>query len=148
MDVGVVEIQAYQPIFDTGRVAVLLACITFYGILSMANFAVLAIAVVKQTKRAFRACGLLAAVNYLAGLVALPLLGDFVGLSQAAEVVGLMYLELAVLATIVGHRGNPSRSYAAPHAAPHAALGELGKIPVARALSVDGNHSLEHSSEI
>ncbi len=145
MDIGVVEIQAYQPIFDTGRVAVLLACITFYGVLSMANFAVLAIVVVKQTNRAFRACGLLAAVNYLAGLAALPLLGDFVGLSQVAEVVGLMYLELAILATIAGHRGKQSPCVGLNLGEGNGELdnGELGNIPVARALSVGENHPLD-----
>ncbi len=104
MDVGVVEIQAYQPIFDTSRVAVLLACITLYGVLSMANFAVLAIAIVRQTRRAFSACGVLAAINYLAGLIAIPIIGDYVGLAQVGEVVGLMYLELAVLAIVVSQR--------------------------------------------
>jgi len=102
---GVVEIRSFEPILNTGEVAVLLAAITLYGVLSMANFAVLGFTVAKRTRAAFRACAILAAVNYLAGLVAIPLVGGYVGLPVVAEVTALMYLELSVLALIVSRRG-------------------------------------------
>lgn len=107
MEVGVVEIKAFEPILSTGEVAVLLAAITLYGVLSMANFAVLGFTVARRSAAAFRACGFLAAVNYVAGLAAIPLVGGYVGLPVVAEIAALMYLELAVLALIVSRRGPP-----------------------------------------
>ncbi len=104
MDGVVVEIRAFEPLLNTAEVAVLLAAITLYGVLSMANFAVLGFTVARRSRDAFRACGLLAAVNYISGLAAIPILGGYVGLPMVGEVAALMYLELAVLALIVSQR--------------------------------------------
>lgn len=109
--------RSYEPLLSTGEIAGLLAAITIYGVLSMANFAVLGYAVTRQTRDGFRACRALAAANYVAGLLAYPVVGLLIGLPSIGEVAALMYLELAILALVV--------SYRAPH--------ELPPIPVARA---------------
>lgn len=94
----------HEPLFSTGEVAALLASVTLYGVLAMANFAVLGYAVAKQVPQALRACRMLAGVNYIAGLAAYPIVGLLVGLPGVGEIAALMFLELAVLALVVGHR--------------------------------------------
>ena len=95
---------AYEPLFSTGEIAVLLASVTLYGVLAMANFALLGFAVARQTPEGLRACRILAGVDYIAGLAAYPVVGVLVGLPSAGEIAALMFLELSVLALVVGHR--------------------------------------------
>lgn len=104
MEVGLVDAIAYEPLFSTGEIAALLASVTLYGVLSMANFAILGFAVAKQSSEALRACRVLAGVDYVAGLAAYPIVGLLVGLPSAGEIAALMFLELSVLALVVGHR--------------------------------------------
>jgi hypothetical protein len=99
-----VAVGAYQPLLSTGEIAGLLATITVYGVLSMANFAILGYAVSRQSREAYQACRALAGVNYAAGLAAYPIVGFLIGLPSAGEIAALMYLELAILALVVSYR--------------------------------------------
>jgi hypothetical protein len=104
VEAGLVDTFCYEPLFSTGEIAALLASVTIYGVLAMANFAILGIAVTRNSAEALRACRILAGVDYVAGLAAYPIVGLLVGLPSAGEIAALMFLELSVLALIVGHR--------------------------------------------
>lgn len=124
MEVGLIESFGYEPLFSTGEIAVLLASVTLYGVLAMANFAILGLAVTRSSAETLRACRILAGVDYIAGLAAYPVVGLLVGLPSAGEIAALMFLELSVLALVVGHR----------KAAPVAPEDQKQPLPRARAL--------------